>query len=315
MGFLDNSGDIILDAVLTDLGRKRLAAGDGSFNVDSFALGDEEINYALYQNSNHADGAHPSGSAFYDLEIIQTPVLESFTNNSSTMKSTLMSLSTNDFLFLPVLKLNTNVSPVNTQEGVHVVACTLPTQGNDVGGGDKGSIGGFANNPLPGVLFGFDPAESSNMITIDQGIDNAEFVGAMGDLEENTYIVQIDGRFGEIVDINGSSITKVTTDDDGMKFYTIDINNLGNLDLFEANITAADTVHAGTVARRLHFKISASTILKSNDSYFDQFGFTKSLTMADGTSKDGKCIDSVIRVTGVTYGGSIDIPVRFVKHD
>ena len=32
-GFLDNSGDIILDAVLTDTGRMRLARGDGSFNV------------------------------------------------------------------------------------------------------------------------------------------------------------------------------------------------------------------------------------------------------------------------------------------
>ena len=56
MGFLDNSGDIILDAVLTDLGRKRLA--EGSFSISRFALGDEEINYALY-NKNH-----PRGSAY-----------------------------------------------------------------------------------------------------------------------------------------------------------------------------------------------------------------------------------------------------------
>ena len=33
MAFLDNSGDIILDAVLTDLGRQRLAKGDGSFKI------------------------------------------------------------------------------------------------------------------------------------------------------------------------------------------------------------------------------------------------------------------------------------------
>ena len=39
MGFLDNSGDIILDAVLTDLGRKRLAEGNGRFNISKFALG------------------------------------------------------------------------------------------------------------------------------------------------------------------------------------------------------------------------------------------------------------------------------------
>ena len=43
MGFLDNSGDIILDAVLTDTGRMRLAKGDGSFKIVKFALGDDEI--------------------------------------------------------------------------------------------------------------------------------------------------------------------------------------------------------------------------------------------------------------------------------
>ena len=39
MAFLDNSGDIILDAVLTDTGRMRLAKGDGSFRIAKFALG------------------------------------------------------------------------------------------------------------------------------------------------------------------------------------------------------------------------------------------------------------------------------------
>ena len=48
MAFLDNSGDIILDAVLTDTGRMRLAKGDGSFKIAKFALGDDEINYELF---------------------------------------------------------------------------------------------------------------------------------------------------------------------------------------------------------------------------------------------------------------------------
>ena len=59
MAFLDNSGDIILDAVLTDTGRMRLAKGDGSFRIAKFALGDDEVNYELY------DKNHPSGSAYY----------------------------------------------------------------------------------------------------------------------------------------------------------------------------------------------------------------------------------------------------------
>ena len=54
MAFLDNSGDIILDAVLTDTGRLRLARGDGSFKITKFAFGDDEIDYSSY------DGNHPS---------------------------------------------------------------------------------------------------------------------------------------------------------------------------------------------------------------------------------------------------------------
>ena len=80
MAFLDNSGDIILDAVLTDEGRRRLAEGDGTFRITKFALGDDEIDYGLY-NKNH-----PSGSAYYDLEIttgsIRTRVLEGRVNLS-----------------------------------------------------------------------------------------------------------------------------------------------------------------------------------------------------------------------------------------
>ena len=36
MAFLDNSGDIILDAVLTDAGRKRMA--EGRFKITKFAF-------------------------------------------------------------------------------------------------------------------------------------------------------------------------------------------------------------------------------------------------------------------------------------
>ena len=103
MAFLDNSGDIVLDAVLTDTGRMRLARGDGSFKITKFALGDDEINYGLY------DGTHSSGSAYYDLEVLQTPVFEAFTNNTSNLNSKLMSISRTNILYMPVLKLNKNV--------------------------------------------------------------------------------------------------------------------------------------------------------------------------------------------------------------
>ena len=47
MGFLDNStNNIILDAVLTDLGRQALARNDGSFSIFKFAFSDEEVDYS-----------------------------------------------------------------------------------------------------------------------------------------------------------------------------------------------------------------------------------------------------------------------------
>ena len=98
MAFLDNSGDIILDAVLTDAGRQRLAKGN--FKIVKFAFGDEEINYGIYNSS------HPSGSAFYDLEVMQTPILEAFTNNTSLMKSKLVTINRNNILYMPTFKLS-----------------------------------------------------------------------------------------------------------------------------------------------------------------------------------------------------------------
>ena len=74
-GFLNNSGDIILDAVLTDAGRERLARGDGSFEIDKFALSDDEINYELYDTT--------AGTAYADLNILRTPIMEAFTNSNS----------------------------------------------------------------------------------------------------------------------------------------------------------------------------------------------------------------------------------------
>ena len=105
MGFLDNSGDIILDAVLTDTGRMRLASGDGSFKIVKFALGDDEIDYSLYDKTN------PNGSAYYDLNILQSPILEAFTNNMSSMKSKLLSIKNQQLLYLPVVKLPSRDGP------------------------------------------------------------------------------------------------------------------------------------------------------------------------------------------------------------
>ena len=124
MAFLDNSGDIILDAVLTDLGRKRMA--EGNFRITQFALGDDEIDYSLYNKS------HASGSAYYDLEILQTPVFEAFTRENSNINYGLLTFDGNDQLFyLPKLILSGCISLILLQTFIHVGVNIriLPTTG------------------------------------------------------------------------------------------------------------------------------------------------------------------------------------------
>ena len=57
MGFLDHSSNnIILDAVLTDKGRELLARNDGSFSIEKFALGDDEIDYSIIKQFGRTIG-------------------------------------------------------------------------------------------------------------------------------------------------------------------------------------------------------------------------------------------------------------------
>ena len=317
MGFLDNSGDIILDAVLTDLGRKRMAKG--TFTITQFALGDDEINYATY----NAD--HPSGSAYYDLQIIQTPILESFTNNTSTMKSRLLTLDNNaNILYLPVMiegSLNNNHA--RHASNTYLVAVDSKTQViGDTAFEGKGGVGEDSSGAVrTGVLFGLEPSDG-NAIMIHQGIDNQGFDRSrtLDDvLVEDTYVIQIDGRFGEIVTANGTpiSLKSRTEDDDGFLFYTLSSDTTVDTSLaVEGLAPTALSKLAGARGTRLEFKIKASSILTDNQSYFDRFGFSignADPNYADYGSKDSKAIDSIVRVTGIKTGYSIDIPVRFIK--
>lgn len=80
-----NNETLTVDAVLTKKGRELLAA-QGGLNITAFALSDDEIDYRLYQPN------HPQGSAYYDLAIRNTPVLEAFTDETQVLKYKLVTL-------------------------------------------------------------------------------------------------------------------------------------------------------------------------------------------------------------------------------
>ena len=70
MGYLDNTS-ITVDAILTKRGRELLSQGGlGAFNITQFALGDDEIDYTLF-NEDHPNGSQFAGEAIENMALIE----------------------------------------------------------------------------------------------------------------------------------------------------------------------------------------------------------------------------------------------------
>lgn len=304
MAFLDNSGDIILDAVLTDHGRKRLAQGDGSFRIAKFALGDDEIDYSLY-NSNDS-----RGSAYFDLDILSTPVLEAFTDNFSALKSKLMSIPRNDLLYLPVIKLSKNGLSEQTTLGVYCVASDEITEKM------------FSGPSAIGVFGSTRPGSFSSEISLHQGLDTTEisFSNVIdSDLKETQYIVEVDNRLTKVLKPTDNSEASVSyIDDDNIASYYFtystdsdmvrDINNTN-----DSGGTGKTIEIAGPRGTKLSLKIKSTMDLQYSTFLFERLGSVKTLNINNTGNTQYHTIDSNIRVMGATTGYKIDIPIRFLK--
>ncbi len=96
MGYLQqDTSNIILDAVLTDTGRRFLAKNDGSFSIVKFAPGDDEVDYTLVQKFGRTVGKEKIEK--------NTPVFEALTNGNYAQKNRLVSISNPNLTKLPNL--------------------------------------------------------------------------------------------------------------------------------------------------------------------------------------------------------------------
>lgn len=103
MGFLDNStNNIIVDAVLTDLGRELLAQNDGSFSIVKFAFGDDEVDYGIIKKFGRTVGKEKIEK--------NTPVFEAQTNQNLALKNKLIALSNPTLTKIPGVSISGDVS-------------------------------------------------------------------------------------------------------------------------------------------------------------------------------------------------------------
>ena len=307
--FLNNSGDIILDAVLTDEGRRRLAKGDGTFKIVKFALGDDEINYKNYDLT--------ASSALKDQDIMSTPVLEAFTNNAASLKNKLITIADKNLLFLPVLKLNqiAGVGRIVASQGNFSGGYIIPVETSQTSKTTYNNLTGSSpNQPIDGVL-----RSTVDFIAVDQGIDSStlsklvsmkDAASGFSSLYETEYNIIIDSRLGIIqaknsgVELQGKSI-----DDDGMAIYSVREGNTEYVNAIPvANDQQSNNVILGNQGSRLQFNIVPTAAAISTNNLFNSLGFSVALNSQTFTA-----IRTSVKVVGRTTGYTLDIPVIFVK--
>ena len=321
MSFLDNSGDIILDAVLTDTGRMRLSKGDGSFKIVKFALGDDEIDYGLF------DKNHASGSAYYDLEIMQTPVLEAFTNNTSLLKHKLISMPQTNLLYLPVVKLDDqadgNAAVAFTSSTITDHATEMTSTVGAAGTGvyllpaDDETLEYLKGYSITGVL-----ASDKAFIKAMQGLDTNEISytrSISSDLRETQYIIQVDNRLAQVVTSKNSdnAATVSYIDDDQIASYYLSTQDADYVHTLEVPKTQPDIIR-GPQGSEVMFNLYRSEEIETSTSLFAELGGGSGSVMTIDNITSGNdefyYIDTNVRVTGATTGNSIDIPVRVMKY-
>ncbi len=92
MAFQNSCGDIVLDAILTDIGRKKMAQGD--FRVTKFSLGDDEVDYSLRSTQNQL---------YKNPRITDLPVFEAFNAQNAVINYGLVDYNRQDIFYVPSL--------------------------------------------------------------------------------------------------------------------------------------------------------------------------------------------------------------------
>ena len=328
MAFLDNSGDIILDAVLTEVGRKRMA--NGNFKISKFALGDDEINYGLY-NKNHA-----SGSAYYDLELMQTPVFEANTGINAGINYGLLNINNRNLLYMPTIKRNTLVrDAAKTVNSVYYLAMADGVTSDAL----ITAFGGVAGGGTQKVLQAGKTDGSS--IVLETGLDTTEIAGtrtnktnllASNGLQEAGFEVSIDTRFLSSVLGPAGGTTFNNGGPSGESQVQIRLSTAvpskTDRNLKNNSIAKIAAVNNNVVKRQTDKKAdTATSAIKGPRASMTALGFDTTLLTADDFSRYGKTaqtvagaagtyryIDTTVKVMGST-GVVEQLPIRIIQKE
>ena len=177
MGFLDHStNNIIVDAVLTDEGRRALARNDGTFQIRLFSLGDDEVDYTLIEKFGRQVGKEKIAK--------NTPIFEAQTDGQLAMRSRLLTLPSRLLSSLPILSV-TQTESVERLEGP--------------GGAE-----------LVGIKMNKDNATRAGSITIAQLMPGGGDLRIPDGLYDSSFTITVPDRFITLTNLRKISVSSQT---------------------------------------------------------------------------------------------------------
>ena len=168
------------------------------------------------------------------------------------------------------------------------------------------------------MIFGMATGPLGGFIKVDAGIDSTNISEIDESLVETEFSIEIDNRLGTIIDKHADNFASpISIDDDNIATYILRKTPTSTFVTTptQQDLQASSSPIDGPIASTLEFKIRSSQDLRVSDFLFNRIGSTDSSTFKDraGSTATIKMIDSIVRVTGLTTGYSLDIPVRFAK--
>jgi hypothetical protein len=327
MAFLDNSGTIILDAILTDIGRKRMA--QGNFRVSKFIMADDELDYSLVD----VDSAD-----FSKLETLS--FFEAFNAENAVITYDLKDHSSDDILYIPQIK-------VNEKRGSFVKKYTSEPVFYYI------SVNDETTSKLKSLLGSSEYfLENYNVdrtkLVFESGIDNSEIPRDKlareryilnYNLLDRYFIINCDNRFIDKLLIIKASEAFYENDPANNIFFNFEVLQeappvsldkiLKNFNSYIAvgvdnNVfsytTGADNIHSSISGPRgticginliLKKELSINTS-SGRDFRYSKFGQTDQILF--GGSDKFDLIDTTIYVQGISTSARLQIPIRILRY-
>tara|TARA_Y100000310_G_C20682299_1_gene816694 strand:+ start:11 stop:1003 length:993 start_codon:yes stop_codon:yes gene_type:complete len=327
MAFLDNSGDIILDAILTETGRRQMAGG--TFKITKFAVGDDEIDYALYDKTNSG------GPAYYDLEILQTPIAEA----GLQLNYGLISSLAQDILYMPTTRINELSMELNNVTSTSGMFYVTDTSGDIDGSTISSALTTAGVSHMKGAAIA-----NANYVLLESGLDVAfgqvplgssanrqSYLIANGLMNSSFYCFN-DSRF--FSGVQGPTSTSKFANDGTNHELNASISLIaGASTTIGVGLDNYQGARLRGVANEIYYYgdgvnteanysvlggprstvLAVSPVVKSGlGPEYTLYGFTNQASVA-GLSINVDYIDTTFYIVGATTGTTAQIPVRVIR--